>query len=161
VKKEVKNGQGFICKDLEEKKRIWEKLIQHRYPMFADGNDPCYKHIVWEDGEFVEANQKYIQPLNEAEFFDEGSTFGVDFANTDSADSIAYVTNSLNKEMTHEQKLEYMSLAGGIVGFRFSEKDLDMLVSTYDLIIYKQGATDVSDLSKVKAEVNSRHKTEE
>jgi hypothetical protein len=71
MKKEIKNGQGFICKDLEEKKRIWEKLIQHRYPMFADGNDPCYKHIMWEDGEFVEANQKNIQPLNEAEFFGE------------------------------------------------------------------------------------------
>jgi hypothetical protein len=72
MKKEIKNGQGFICKDLEEKKRIWEKLIQHRYPMFADGNDPYYKHIVWEDGEFVEeTNQNNIQPLSEAEFFDE------------------------------------------------------------------------------------------
>jgi hypothetical protein len=71
MKKEIKNGQGFICKDLEEKKRIWEKLIQHRYPMFADGNAPWYKHIVWEDGEFVETNQKNIQPLNEAEFFGE------------------------------------------------------------------------------------------
>jgi hypothetical protein len=71
MKKEIKNGQGFICKDLNEKIRIWEKLIQHRYPMFAEGNDPRYKHIVWDDGEFVETNQNNIEPLNEAEFFDE------------------------------------------------------------------------------------------
>jgi hypothetical protein len=71
MKREIKNGQGFICKDLDDKKRIWEKLIQHRYPMFADGNDPWYKHIMWEDGEFVETNQKNIEPLNEAEFFGE------------------------------------------------------------------------------------------
>jgi hypothetical protein len=71
MKKEIKNGQGFICKDLDEKIRIWEKLIQHRYPMFADGNDPIYKHIVWDDGEFVESNQKNIEPLNESEFFGE------------------------------------------------------------------------------------------
>jgi hypothetical protein len=71
MKREIKDGQGFICKDLEEKIRIWEKLIQHRYPIFADGNDLLYKHIVWEDGEFVETNQKNIEPLNEAEFFGE------------------------------------------------------------------------------------------
>jgi hypothetical protein len=71
MKKEVKNGQGFICEDLKEKIRIWEKLVQHRYPVFADGNDRCYRHIVWDDGEFVETNQKNIEPLNEAEFFGE------------------------------------------------------------------------------------------
>jgi hypothetical protein len=71
MKREIKDGQGFICKDLEEKKRIWEKLIQHRYPMFADGNDPRYKHIVWDDGQFAEANRSITYPLNEAEFFGE------------------------------------------------------------------------------------------
>jgi hypothetical protein len=72
MKKEIKEGQGFICKDLEEKKRIWQKLTEAGYPMYADGNDPCYKHIIWEDGEFVEeTNQNNIQPLNEAEFFGE------------------------------------------------------------------------------------------
>jgi hypothetical protein len=64
-----------------------------------------------------------------------------------------------NKEMSHKQKLDYMNLAGGIVGFRFADKDLDMLVSTYELILEKQGATDVSDLLKVKADVNDRHET--
>jgi hypothetical protein len=63
-----------------------------------------------------------------------------------------------NKEMTHEQKLEYMNLAGGIVGFRFADKDLDMLVTTYELILKKKGETDISDLCKVKADVNYRHK---
>jgi hypothetical protein len=71
MKREIKDGQGFICKDLEEKIRIWEKLIQHRYPIFADGNDPWYKHIVWYNGEFTETNQNNIQALNEAEFFGE------------------------------------------------------------------------------------------
>jgi hypothetical protein len=71
MKREVKNGQGFVCATIEDKKRIWEKLIQHRYPMFANGNDPLYKHIEWDDGEFVETNEKNIEPLNEAEFFGE------------------------------------------------------------------------------------------
>jgi hypothetical protein len=140
MKKEIKDGQGFICKDLDEKIRIWEKLIQHRYPIFADGNDPCYKHIVWEDGEFVETNQNNIQPLHEAEFFGETKW------------------TPENKEMTHEQKLQYMNLAGGIVGFRFADKDLDMLVTTYDLIIKKKDETDIADLCKVRADVNDRHK---
>ena len=141
MKKEVKENQGFICKNLEDKKRIWEKLIQHRYPMFSNGNDPFYKNIVWQGGEFVETNQKNFEPLNESEFFRETEW------------------TPENKEMTHEQKLEYMNLAGGIVGFRFADKDLDMLVSTYELILEKQGRTDISDLCKVKADVNDRHKT--
>ena len=71
--KQVSEGQGFVCKDLDEKKRIWQRLTDAGYPMYDDGMDDDYKCIVWDgDNEWVEANQKNItHPLNESEFFDE------------------------------------------------------------------------------------------
>ena len=146
MEKELKNGQGFNCKDLKERTRIWKKLEDAGYPMFhsfeiQDYSYLDYPHIVYHNDYFCFCKNAVSMPLNEAEFFGEDE-----------------ITPE-NKEMTHGQKLEYMNLAGGIVGFRFSDKDLDMLVSTYELILEKQGRTDISDLCKVKADVNDRHKT--
>ena len=58
--------------------------------------------------------------------------------------------------MTHEQKIQYMRMAAGIVGFNFREQDLDLLVSTYDLILKKKGKTTVSDATEVKYAVAER-----
>ena len=143
MKKEVKNRQGFICEDLNEKKRIWEKLTDAGYPMHSsyEDCDKDYLHIVFSTSEFCGGfSQNITEYLNEDKFFGENEW------------------TPENEEMTHEQKLEYMNLAGGIVGFRFADKELDMLVTTYDLIIEKQGRTDIADLCKVRADVNDRHK---
>jgi hypothetical protein len=58
--------------------------------------------------------------------------------------------------MTHEEKINYMKIAAGIVGYGFDTKSLDMLVSLYELVIEKQGETDLKTVSKVKADVEKR-----
>lgn len=61
--------------------------------------------------------------------------------------------------MTHEQKINYMRIAAGVVGYGFDNKGLDMLVSLYELVIEKQGDTDINSVCKVEAEVKSRNDT--
>lgn len=58
--------------------------------------------------------------------------------------------------MTHEQKINYMRIAAGIVGYGFDNKGLDTLVSLYELVIEKEGDTDLRTIAKVEAEVKSR-----
>jgi cystathionine beta-lyase family protein involved in aluminum resistance len=40
--------------------------------------------------------------------------------------------------MTHEEKVNYMKIAAGMVGYGFDKKGLDMLVSIYDLVLEKK-----------------------
>ncbi len=58
--------------------------------------------------------------------------------------------------MTHEEKINYMKIATGIVGYGFDTKGLDMLVSVYELVIEKQGATHLDAVCKVEADVKRR-----
>lgn len=60
--------------------------------------------------------------------------------------------------MDHTEKLTYMKAATNIVGFAFKESDLDLLVSTYEVVIAKEGDTNLHDLAKVKAEVQQRER---
>jgi hypothetical protein len=60
--------------------------------------------------------------------------------------------------MTHEEKINYMKIAAGIVGYGFETKGLDMLVSIYDLVIEKQGDADLRSIVKVEVEVKERDK---
>jgi hypothetical protein len=58
--------------------------------------------------------------------------------------------------MTHEEKISYMRIASGIVGYGFDDKSLDLLVSIYELVLEKQGDSDLSDVLKVESEVKKR-----
>lgn len=58
--------------------------------------------------------------------------------------------------MTHEEKINYMNIASGMVGYRFDAKSLDMLVSLYELVIEKKGETDLKTVCKVEADVKKR-----
>lgn len=58
--------------------------------------------------------------------------------------------------MTHEEKINYMRIAAGIVGYSFDTKNLDMLVSLYELVIEKQGETDLKTVCKIETEVKNR-----
>ena len=49
-----------------------------------------------------------------------------------------------------------MRIAAGIVGYGFDNKGLDMLVSLYELVIEKQGETDMNSVCKIEAEVKNR-----
>jgi hypothetical protein len=58
--------------------------------------------------------------------------------------------------MTHEEKINYMRIATGIVGYGFDNKGLDILVSLYELVIEKQGKTDIDTICEVECEVKKR-----
>jgi len=58
--------------------------------------------------------------------------------------------------MTHEEKINYMRIATGIVGYGFDPKGLDMLVSIYELVIEKQGKTDLKMICDIESEVKER-----
>lgn len=60
--------------------------------------------------------------------------------------------------MTTEEKMEYFDIAARIVGFHFKEKDLDLLINTYDLTLEKGGETDLRSLAKIKAENEEKYK---
>ena len=60
--------------------------------------------------------------------------------------------------MTHEEKVNYMKIAAGIVGYGFEKKSLDMLVSIYDLVLEKRGKTDLHSIVKIQCEVEDREK---
>ena len=61
-----------------------------------------------------------------------------------------------DNNMTHEEKINYMKIATGIVGYGFDKKNLDKLVSIYELIIEKKEKTDLKSISKMEDEVNKR-----
>ena len=58
--------------------------------------------------------------------------------------------------MTHEEKINYMRIATGIVGYGFDNKGLDMIVSLYELVIKKKGESDLKTVCKIEAEVKKR-----
>ena len=60
--------------------------------------------------------------------------------------------------MTHDDKISYMKVACGIVGYSFHEMRLDILVSIYDKIIQMEGNTDLKTLVDVQLEVERKHK---
>lgn len=53
--------------------------------------------------------------------------------------------------MTLEEKIKYFTIAAAIVGFNFKDKDIDLLVNTYDLILVKGETACLRDLAGVKA----------
>jgi len=62
--------------------------------------------------------------------------------------------------MEHKEKINYMRMASNLTGFGFPEKELDMLVSLYDLILEKKGETSLEDIAKVQVEIEERNQIE-
>ena len=58
--------------------------------------------------------------------------------------------------MIHEEKINYMKIAAGIVGYSFDTQGLDMIVSIYELVIEKQGDADLRSVSIVQDGVKYR-----
>ena len=72
--KQVSEGQGFVCKNLEEKKRIWQKLTDAGYEMhFEKEHQEPFIHIRRFRDLFASTNaaNTITDPLNESDFFDE------------------------------------------------------------------------------------------
>ena len=70
MKKEVKNDEGFNCKNQEDKKRIWKRLTDDGYPMFFKPELDYYLTIVFIDGKFCNFGE-VNGVINESEFFGE------------------------------------------------------------------------------------------
>lgn len=47
--------------------------------------------------------------------------------------------------MDHKEKINYLRIAAGMVGFNFKEVDLDKLASVYDGVLKKKGKYTVED----------------
>ena len=58
--------------------------------------------------------------------------------------------------MTHEEKINYMRIAAGICGYGFDEKGIDLLVSLYELVLEKQGDSDLKSISIIQTQVKER-----
>jgi len=59
--------------------------------------------------------------------------------------------------MTHEEKVKHFTIALNICGFNFSEQPADLLVRLYDLILEKQGKTDVESILNIKLEHEEKY----
>jgi hypothetical protein len=75
MKKELKEGMGFICETLEDKKRIWQKLTDAGYPMYCKWEDALHENYgirYDKQGLFGSvANHLIPHPLNESDFFND------------------------------------------------------------------------------------------
>jgi hypothetical protein len=63
--------------------------------------------------------------------------------------------------MTHDQKISYMRICAGIAGFGIDEVGLDILVSTYELVLEKEGKANVEDALNVKHAAMERQNVKE
>ncbi len=61
-------------------------------------------------------------------------------------------------DMTHAEKINYMRVAAGIIGYSFEKQGLDMLVSIYDKILEKKGETDLQDLVDIQLRIERKWK---
>ena len=58
--------------------------------------------------------------------------------------------------MTHEEKINYMRIAVGVAGFSIREKDMDLLVSIYELINVRGEKGNIKDILEVERQVKQR-----
>jgi len=86
MKKELKEGMGFICETLEDKERIWQKLTDAGYKVCAKIDEDelkRWKHIFWSTGfdewHMTNSLSHITNPLNESEFFDEVELKGLEY----------------------------------------------------------------------------------
>lgn len=58
--------------------------------------------------------------------------------------------------MSHDEKINYMRIACNIAAFNLKNEHLDLLVSLYEIVVKKQGKTDVKDVIQIEKEVSER-----
>jgi len=58
--------------------------------------------------------------------------------------------------MTQDAKINYMRISAGIAGFGFRNEQLDLLVSLYELILEKEGSSDIEQIVQIELEVKNR-----
>ena len=58
--------------------------------------------------------------------------------------------------MTQEEKIQYITIAANICKFGFTQHQMDLLISLYDLVMEKEGDTDLRSIAQTEALVNQR-----
>lgn len=59
--------------------------------------------------------------------------------------------------MTNKEKITYMGIAAALCHFHIQERELDLLVSLYELVNKTKGDATLEDVAKVKVLVEKRH----
>lgn len=62
----------------------------------------------------------------------------------------------MKKNLTLEEKINFMSIACGVCGMGFTQEGLDLLISLYELILEKQGSTDIDSISEIQFQSKQR-----
>lgn len=62
----------------------------------------------------------------------------------------------MKKDLTLEEKINFMSISCGVCGMGFTEEGLDLLISLYELILEKQGSTDIDSISEIQFKAKQR-----
>jgi hypothetical protein len=62
----------------------------------------------------------------------------------------------MKKDLTLEEKINFMNISCGVCGMGFTKEGLDLLVSLYELILEKQGSTDIDSISEIQFQAKQR-----
>ena len=60
--------------------------------------------------------------------------------------------------MTQEEKINYFKMAASFCNFAFSDEAVELLTEMYDLILLKEGKTDLHSLVDTRYKVIEKHK---
>jgi hypothetical protein len=63
----------------------------------------------------------------------------------------------MSKQLTLEQKLNYMRLALSLQNIGLHEETVDSIVSTYDALLLKGGDLNLEDITQIAFDVKARH----
>jgi hypothetical protein len=58
--------------------------------------------------------------------------------------------------MKHEEKINYLRIAAGICAFGFTNEQLDLLISLYELVLEKKGKASIEDAVAIELKVKER-----
>jgi len=59
-------------------------------------------------------------------------------------------------ELTIEEKINYMRISAGMACMGFTNKQMDLLVSLYELVTTKKGNSNMMDVCTIEAQVEQR-----
>ncbi len=60
--------------------------------------------------------------------------------------------------MTQDEKIKYFQMAAGVCGITMNLQTAELLVSQYELILYKKGDTDLKSIVEVEYKIEQKHK---
>jgi len=62
--------------------------------------------------------------------------------------------------MKHEEKINYLRIAANLCSFGFTNDQLDLLISLYELVLDKKGNSAIDDVARIEVAVKKRAEAE-